>query len=72
MTTSTAETGVTAAAPKAAETKDSATPMFLFALVLVVVVGLATFIWGLVALILSGVVATWAILAFLVLMTAGS
>lgn len=54
-----------------AETKDATTAMFIFAAAIVVVVGLATFIWGLGALIVSGVIATWAILAFLVLMTAG-
>lgn len=71
-TTTAAETGASPTMPHAPAKKEPTAALFLFALVLVVVVGAATFIWGLGALIISAVIASWAILALLVFMTAGS
>ncbi len=71
MTMTTADTGVLAAAHHEADSKDNSAAMYLFAAFILVVVVAAVAFFGLGGLILCGVAATWLMLAFLVVMTAG-
>ena len=71
MTMTTAETGVETTHHHEATGKDATLAVSLFALFIVLVVVAAVAFYGLGGLILCGVGATWAMLAFLVVMTAG-
>jgi len=71
MTMTTAEFGAELAHATEEHKQIKASTMYLLALLILVITGAMVAIFGLGGLILTAVVASWVILAFLVLLTAG-